>query len=148
MALTPVEIRHITLGRALFGYSRSVVDKLLDDVIESFEDVWRERADLADRVEQLEQDLVRHRELETLLRKTLISAERAAQELKEQASREADLVVTEAHARAREITRDAGAELEHLRREAHRVRSLLESALAVVPQSGGGEDAQPEVRAA
>jgi cell division initiation protein len=137
MSLTPVELRHITLGRSIFGYSRGVVDKLLDDVIESFEDVWRERADLADRVE-----------LETLLRKTLISAERAAQELKEQASREADLVVTEAHARAREITRDAVADLEHLRREAHRIRSLLESALAVVPQSDGGEDAHPEVRAA
>src|SRR2546423_14248081 len=91
MALTPVEIRHITIGRALFGYSRTGVDRLLDDIVGSFEQVWRERADLADKVEHVEQDLVRHRELEALLRTTLISAERAAQELKEQARRESQL---------------------------------------------------------
>jgi cell division initiation protein len=149
MALTPVEIRHITLGRAPFGYSRGAVDKLLEDVIGSFEDVWRERADLADKVEHLEQELVRHRELETLLRRTLMSAERAAQELKEQAAREAGLVVDEAHAQARQITRDAATTLEHLRRETHRVRALLQSALAVLPEaSESGADAQREVRAA
>ena len=150
MSLTPVEIRHIKLGRSLIGYGRSGVDKLLEDVIQSFEDVWRERADLADKVEHLEQELVRHRELETLLRKTLMSAERAAQELKEQAAREAELVLTEAHAQARQITREAATSLEHLRRESARVRSLLESALAIVPEfaTNDDDDKQHEVRAA
>jgi cell division initiation protein len=148
MALTPVEIRHIKLGRSFLGYARGTVDKLLEDVIESFEDVWRERADLADKVEHLEQELVRHRELETLLRKTLMSAERAAQELKEQAARESELVLQEAHARAREITREAASSLEHLRRESARVRSLLESALAMVPETPREDGTQPEVRAA
>ena len=50
MALTPVEIRHIRLPRGLRGYRRTSVDALLVDVAESFEDVWRERADLADKV--------------------------------------------------------------------------------------------------
>lgn len=152
MALTPVEIRHITLGRSMFGYNRAAIDTLLDDVISSFEDVWRERADLRDKVEQLEQDLVRHRELETLLRTTLVSAERASQELKEQAKRESELVLTEAHADARRITRDAAAELEQLRRETRRIRSLLEAALAVVGEGAEGDDQRapeaPEVRAA
>jgi cell division initiation protein len=145
MSLTPVELRHISLGRALFGYSRSAVDKLLDDVVESFENVWRERADLADKIEHLEEDLVRHRELETLLRKTLVSAERAAQELKEQAKREADLVLTEAHAEARRINRDAIEQAESLRTEARKIRSLLASALAAL---GDEDTAQREVRAA
>ena len=90
MALTPVEIRHIKPSRSLLGYNRKVVDELLEDVVESFEQVWRERADLADKVERLEADLVRYRELETLLRTTLVSAERASQELREQARREAE----------------------------------------------------------
>ena len=151
MALTPVEIRHITLGRSLLGYNRAAVDKLLDDVIASFEEVWRERADLKDKVEHLEQDLVRHRELETLLRTTLVSAERASQELKEQAKRESDLVVTEAHAEARRITRDAAAELEQLRRDSRRIRALLEAALAATGEGENGEPRPaeaPEVRAA
>jgi cell division initiation protein len=148
MSLTPVELRHISLGRALFGYSRTAVDKLLDDVVESFENVWRERADLSDKIEHLEEDLVRHRELETLLRKTLVSAERAAQELKEQARREADLTLAEAHAEARRITRDATASLEHLRGEARRVRTLLAAALATVAEGNDGEDEAEEARAA
>jgi cell division initiation protein len=145
MALTPVEIRHITLGRSFLGYSRPAVDKLLDDIVVSFEDVWRSRADLADKVELLEQELVRHRELETLLRTTLVSAERAAQELREQAKREAEVVLTEAHAEARRIGRDAITDAENLRVEARRIRALLKAALATIGEDG---DEKHEVRAA
>ena len=77
MALTPVEIRHLKPARGFLGYKRAVVDRLLAEIAESYEDVWRERADLADKVEQLELDLVRHKELEGLLRTTLVSAESA-----------------------------------------------------------------------
>ena len=140
MALTPVEIRHVTIGRGPFGYRRAATDALLDEIAESFQDVWRDRADLAERVEQLESDLVRYRELETLLRTTLVSAERAAGELKEQAKREADLVVAEARAEARAITRRARAERDQLVGESQRVRALLASALATLEPVPDGED--------
>jgi cell division initiation protein len=130
MALTPVEIRHIRFTRALLGgYKRSAVDRLIEEIVASFEDVWRDRADLADKVEHLEQELVRYRELESLLRTTLVSAERASQELKEQARREAEIVLSEAHAEARSITTRARAEREHLTGEARRIRALLRAAL-------------------
>ena len=62
MTLTPVEIRHVKPARALVGgYEREGIDRLLDEIVASFEDVWRGRADLADKVEQLESDLVRYR---------------------------------------------------------------------------------------
>jgi cell division initiation protein len=136
MALTPVEIRHIKLSRSLFGYSRGVIDELLEDVIDSFEQVWRERADLADKIERVEEDLVRYRELETLLRTTLVSAERASQELKEQARREMRVLLEEAHAEARKVTRDAVGDLERMRTEARRIRSLLGAALATLEDEG------------
>jgi cell division initiation protein len=140
MALTPVEIRHVTFSRSLFGgYKRGVVDELVDDIVASFEDVWRDRADLADKVEHLEQELVRYRELEALLRTTLVSAERASQELKEQARREAALVLSEAHAEARSITTRARAEREHLAAEARRIRSLLRAALDSLDEPDGEE---------
>ena len=140
MALTPVEIRHIRLGRAVVGgYKRGTVDHVLEDVAASFEDVWRDRADLADKVEHLEQELVRFRELEALLRTTLVSAERASQELREQARKEAELVLTEAHAEARSIVRRAHAEREHLTTEARRIRALLRSSLETLEV----EDAEP-----
>src|ERR671923_2226422 len=108
MALTPVEIRHLKPAKTLFrGYRRSAIDDLLDEIVLSFEDVWRERADLADKVDQLEEDLVRYRELEGLLRTTLVSAEKAAVTLKEQARKEGDLILEEARNEARAITRNA-----------------------------------------
>src|SRR5712691_9911924 len=115
MALTPVEIRHLTPPRATFGgYRAGPTDRLLEEIAVSFEDVWRERADLADKVEQLETDLVRFRELESLLRTTLVSAESASAQLRDQARREAELILSEAHAEAREIQRRAIAENERL----------------------------------
>jgi len=132
MALAPVEIRHVRLGRGMFGYSRAETDRLLEDIADSFEDVWRDRADLSDKVERLETDLVRYKEAEGLLRTTLVSAERAAGDLKEGARRDAERIVDEAHAEARALTRRSRAELEHLQNEARRVRVLLQAALSSV----------------
>ena len=135
MTLTPVEIRHVKPAGALVrGYRRDSVDELLDEIVVSFEDVWRERADLADKVEQLEDDLVRYRELEALLRTTLVSAEKAAVTLKEQARKEADLIVEEARAEARAVTRTARADHDRLLAEVRRMRSLLRAALATVDE--------------
>ena len=146
MALTPVEIRHIKPAKTLLrGYKRTAIDALLDEIALSFEDVWRERADLADKVEQLEEDLVRYRELETLLRTTLVSAEKAAVTLKDQARKEADLIVEEARAEARSITRHARSDHDRLLAEVRRMRSLLRSALAVVEEEA---PATPEAEAA
>ena len=37
MRYTPVELRHIEPGRALFGYKRAEVDEIIQDTVESFE---------------------------------------------------------------------------------------------------------------
>lgn len=134
MALTPVEIRHMTPGRSLFGYNAGATDRLLEEIAASFEDVWRERADLADRVEALETELLHHRERENLLSNTLLAAERAASEQKEDAARKSEQLVAEAHAESRQITRSAIAERERLLAEIRRIKALLRSALDVVDE--------------
>lgn len=144
MALTPVEIRHMTPPRTMFGgYRAAPTEKLLDDVVASFEDVWRERADLADKVEQLESDLVRFRELENLLRATLVSAEQASQQVKDQARREAELILSEAHAEAREVQRRAISDNERLETAARRLRSQLTEALAVIDGAAPATEEKP-----
>ncbi len=145
---TPVELRHVSFRRALFGYRKATVDRVLESTIESFEDVWRERADLADKVEFLEAEIVRHRELEALLRTTLISAEKAAHELKDQARREAELILTEAHGEARAIAREAVAERARLKAEARKVKSLLAAALDAVEDADVEDEAVEEAEAA
>jgi cell division initiation protein len=143
MPLTPVEVRHFDgLSRGLFGYKKQSVHSLMDEVADSFESVWRERAELVERVESLETELGRHVELESLLRATLVSAERASQETREQARREAEVIVSEANTEARRLLRDAITEKERLLGEIRRIRSLLRSALEVIDDVP--RDAPPE----
>jgi cell division initiation protein len=151
MALTPVEIRHLTPPRTTFrGYRIAPTDKLLEDIAASFEDVWRERADLADKVEQLETDLTRFRELETLLRTTLVSAEQASAQMRDQARQEAELILGNAHAEAREIHRRAHSENDRLTHESRRVRAQLVEALSAFdePEPGSAEEKTAEPTAA
>jgi len=141
MTITPVELNHIQLKRGLLGYRRRDVDQLIEEIERSFEAVWRERAEYADRIEQLQSDLARHRDLETLLRTTLVSAEKSVHELKAQAKREADLVIEEAHAEARATTRAAATERERLLADARKIRALLEAALDAVEDASDAQAA-------
>jgi cell division initiation protein len=153
MALTPVEIRHLAPPKSFRGYDKEHVDALLAEIAASFEDVWRERADLADKVEQLESDMQRYKELEGLLRTTLVSAERAATDLKEQARREADVILAEAHSEARAVKRRALSENERLVLETRLLKERLRAALSVVEEAedtlhGVKLDETPEQEAA
>jgi cell division initiation protein len=103
--------------------------------------VWRERAELTERVHVLETEVARHVELEALLRSTLVSAERAAHDMKEQARREAEVTVAEASAEGRKLIRDAIAEKERLLSESRRVESILRAALEVVREGKSGDEA-------
>jgi cell division initiation protein len=124
VSLTPVEIRHVTFHRRPLGYARGAVHRFLGEVTRSFEDVWRERADLRDEVERLEGEVERYRELDVLLRNSLVSAERAADDLRAQAGKEAAVILEEARLRAREIVAQAEAERERLRGEVRRLKAL------------------------
>ena len=142
MSLSPAEIRHAELDRGLFGYKRGTVDELLDAVVESFEQVWRERADLTDKVEHLDAEIVRFKELESLLRTTLVSAERASHELRNQARKEAELIVSEAQSEARRVARVARSERERLMGETQRIKAVLRAALELVERES--PTAKPE----
>ena len=79
MTITPVELHHIELKRGLFGYRPGPVDKLLEEIERSFEDTWRERAEYADRIEQLQSDLAleeAHAEARSVTREAMAERER------------------------------------------------------------------------
>jgi cell division septum initiation protein DivIVA len=119
----------------LGGYRRDPTERLFDEIVASFEDVWRERADLADKVEHLEAELARFRELEAVLRTTLVSAEQSSEQLRETARREAELILTEAQAEARELQRRAVIDNERLVTATRRLRAQLTEAAAVFDDS-------------
>jgi hypothetical protein len=132
MSYTPVELRHVKVGRTLFGYNRATVEQLIEEVAQSFEATWRERGELADQVESLEKQITELRSREHLLTQTLIAAEQAASDVRERARREAEAIVSEAHNEARSIGRAAHRERERLFLESKRIQGMLRAALGIV----------------
>jgi|SRR5579871_3218324 len=148
MRYTPVELRHVRLKRAFFGgYKRGEADVVLADVADSFEDVWRERGELADRLEDVEARLDEIKQRESLLASTLVAAEKTAADAIDAAKREAEIIVAEAHQESRSITRAAQTERERLFAEARRVETLLRAALGIVEESRGEQAEGPAVEA-
>ena len=144
MSYTPVELRHVRVGRSLFGYNRAMVEQLIEEVAHSFEATWRERGELAEKVESLEKQIEEHRQREHLLTQTLLAAEQAASEVKDRARREAEAIVLEAHTEARAVTRQAQAERERLVTESRRIEGMLRAALGAVGEgSGDAADGPP-----
>ena len=142
MPYTPVELRHVKLGRSLLGYKREETERLLEDIADSFEDVWRDRGELADRVEDLDKQVAEYKQREHLLTQTLVAAERSAAEARDAARREAELIVAEAHQEARSVLRGAQSERERLVMEARRIETLLRTALGLV-EEGSEAQAKP-----
>jgi cell division initiation protein len=132
MTYTPVELRHARIGRGLLGYNRTMVDQIIDEVADSFETAWRERGELSDQVHALETQVRELKGREDLLANTLVAAEQAASGLREQARREAEVILAEAHYEARSIVRTAEGERQRLFTEARRVEAMLRTALGIV----------------
>jgi cell division initiation protein len=145
MRYTPVELRHVRIGKSLVGgFRKDETQKLLEDVADSFEEVWRERGELADKVEEIEKVLADVRQREQLLTSALVSAERAAADARAQAKREAEVIVAEAHQEARSVTRTAQGERERLFADVRRMETLLRAALGMVEEASAGAPADPD----
>jgi cell division initiation protein len=144
MRYTPVELRHVKIGRSTFGgYKKVETDKLLEDVADSFEEVWRDRGELTDKLEDVEKILAEVKQRESLLASTLVAAEKASTEIREAAKREAELIIAEAHQEARSVTRGAQSERERLFTEVRRVETLLRAALGMVEETRSELPATP-----
>lgn len=144
MPYTPVELRHVRVARALFGYKRDAVQNLLTELADSFETVWRERHELADHVETMEQELQQLRTREHALTQTLLVAEQAAARVREQAKREAEMILAEAHNEARSVTRSAESERHRLHAETRRIEALLRGALGMIEETAA-DVVEPDV---
>jgi len=107
MAITPAELRHTTLRRSLFGYKRPDVDDMIEELADAYQETWQNRVDMQERIETLEAEVKRYRDMEDLLRRTLVSAEKHAADQKEAARKEAAQIVREAEQEAREVLGEA-----------------------------------------
>ncbi|HJW74628.1 MAG TPA: DivIVA domain-containing protein [Thermoleophilia bacterium] len=110
MKLTPLDIRHKDFKRGLRGYADSEVDEFLDEVADEFERLFKENIELSEQVESLQERVDQYRNLEETLQKTLVSAQKSAEELKVNAEKEAQLILREAEMKARQMVNDSYAD--------------------------------------
>jgi len=107
MKLTPMDIQQQQYHRAAFGYDRREVHAFLDLVGQELGEASRENSELRSEIRRLQRDLEEHRGRETTLREAMLTAQRAIEDIREQARKEAQLIVTEADVRAEKILNNA-----------------------------------------
>ncbi len=107
MKLTPLDIRHKEFKRGMRGYVDEEVDEFLDQIADEFERLFKENIDLGERIENLEEQVGRFRRIEETLQKTLISAQQSAEELKQNATKEGQLILRDAELKARQMVNES-----------------------------------------
>ncbi len=105
--LTPLEIQKHRFGRKWKGLDPAEVESFLEMAAEEMESLARENAGLADRIRALEEENRDHRERERILKDTLVSAQRASDDIRGAARSQAEVTVREAEDSAERLTHNA-----------------------------------------
>jgi cell division initiation protein len=125
MRLSPIDIRQQEFSTKMFrGFDRHEVDAFLDDVAEEYEGVLRENATLREQVGSYEERARGLGETERTLKDTLVATQRVAEEMKEGAKRDAQLIVREATLNADKLVEESRAEEAKLRVEIQTLKRL------------------------
>ncbi|GAA5531992.1 DivIVA domain-containing protein [Deinococcus aluminii] len=119
--LTPLDIGHHTFPGRPGGYDRASVRTFLGQVADQLEALLHERQDLRARVAELERELDERRACEDEIRRAVVAAERIGHDLRENATRQCELMLAEAQTRREGLEQDAQVRLTELE-AAHQAR--------------------------
>jgi cell division initiation protein len=105
--LTPLEIQKHEFSRKWKGLDPVEVESFLALLAEEMEEIVRANADLSARVGRLTEENAEHRERERILKETLLTAQRASEDIRSQAQKQAELILREAQDGAERLTHNA-----------------------------------------
>ena len=105
--LTPLEIQKHRFSRKWKGLDPVEVGSFLDIAAEDLETLARENAALQGRIRELEEENSEHRQRERILKETLVSAQRASEDIRGAAQTKAELIVKEAEDSSERLTHNA-----------------------------------------
>ncbi|WP_337969790.1 DivIVA domain-containing protein [Virgibacillus salexigens] len=143
MPLTPLDIHNKEFTRSFRGYDEDEVNEFLDQVIKDYEMVIREKKDLQEKVDHLNEKLGHFTNIEETLNKSILIAQETAEELKGSASKESKLIIKEAEKNADRIINEAltksrriSMDVEELKKQAKvfrtRLKMLVEAQLDMI----------------
>ncbi len=130
MRLTPLDIRKQEFKKAMRGLDSDEVLAFLSTIADEYEAVINDNKALRERLLELDDKVQEYRNMEKTLRDTLLTAERVTVDAKENARREADLIVKEAQIEADKAVRDIRNTATKLRQDIQMLKQQKESYLA------------------
>jgi cell division initiation protein len=143
MPLSPLDIHNKEFGRSFRGYDEDEVDDFLEKIIQDYEGMIRQNRDLESQVESITEKLLHFTNIEESLGKAIIVAQETAEEVKNNARKESQLILKEAEKNADRIVSEAlnksrkiANEVEEVQRYAAifraRFRSLIQAQLEML----------------
>ncbi|MRH42182.1 DivIVA domain-containing protein [Aquibacillus halophilus] len=143
MPLTPLDIHNKEFTRGFRGYDEDEVNEFLDQIIKDYELVIREKKELKEKVEQLNEKLGHFTNIEETLNKSILIAQETAEEVKGNAKKESKLIIKESEKNADRIINEAlhksrriSIEVEELKKQAKvfrtRLKMLVEAQLDLI----------------
>lgn len=161
MKLSPLDIQHMEFGSGFGGYNKKQVRDFLSRIADEREELLREIQQLREEHQRKDERIEELQVAEVELKRAVIAAERIGNELKQNAKREAELMIKEAEQLRESVIRDAEVKLKEFRSELGRLeteqrsfreqfRGMLrafERTLDAVPApSRPGEPSRPDAR--
>lgn len=104
--LTPLDIRRYDFGSALRGYDKTRVDQFREQVANEVERLVRQTQELESKARGFHEQLRSFRDRDKAINEALVSAQQLRAEVREQAEREAQLILREARAEAERMLAD------------------------------------------
>jgi DivIVA domain-containing protein len=112
--LTPLDVRRYEFGKALRGYDPERVNQFRDQVAEELERLSRLNQDLDAKARGFHEQLRAFRERDKAINEALVSAQQLRTDIREQADKEAALILREAKADAERIVDEARSDIRRL----------------------------------
>lgn len=100
--LTPLDIENKKFSKQMMnGYSVAEVDDFLDELTVDYEKIYKENADLKEKLDLANNNLTQYKSIESTLQNTLVMAQSTAENVTNVAKQQADQLIKEAEAEAR-----------------------------------------------
>ena len=128
--LTALDARRFDFGNALRGYDRARVDQFREQVAEELERLSRANQELDQKARNFHEQLKSFRDRDKALNEALVSAQQLRGEIREQAEREAMLILREAQAEADKLLQGVRDELRRTEEEVQALWRTRRSYLA------------------
>ena len=139
ISVTPLDMRQARFATALRGFDKADVTTFLLEAADGFDHAMRENERLRIEIVRLETSLAQYREMENNLKMTLLTAQKVADDVRENAQQEAQRIVRDAEGRAELALHGAQARAEDIEREIDGLRikrreaeTVLEATIAAL----------------